>query len=166
MLEKFGATVSSFLSVYGSSFLVMILAGLLVAIIIELAVKKAFAWLEEKFGDVRWLDVAKMSVIFVVTIALCAVSTHLIMVGELPLPGNKALAPFWFGVIYVAQYVFSMYGIKAILGLKDREPKEKKVKEPKPKKEKKDPLAGLQKLSDNCYTDGAGNYFNKKGKKL
>ena len=168
MLEKVGKAIENFLSAYGSSFLVMVLAGLLVAVIIELAVKKAFAWLEERFGDVKWLDVAKMSVIFVVTIALCAVSTKLILAGELPLPGNRALAPFWFGIVYIAQYVFSMYGIKALFRIKEKEPKEKKVKGPKPKKEKKpSPVEGFKKISRNCYKDEAtGAFYDRKGNRL
>ena len=165
MLENVGKALESFLSAYGSSFLVMVLAGLLVAVIIELAVKKAFAWLEERFGDVKWLDVAKMSVIFVVTIALCAVSTKLILAGELPLPGNRALAPFWFGIVYIAQYVFSMYGIKALFRIREREPRERKAKEPKPKKV--NPVEGFKKISRNCYKDEAtGAFYDRKGNRL
>ena len=163
--EKIGKAIENFLSAYGSSFLVMVLAGLLIAVIIELAVKKAFKWLEEKFGDVKWLDISKMSVIFVVTIALCAISTKLILAGELPLPGNRALAPFWFGTIYLCQYVFSMYGIKSLFKIKEKEPKEKKVKEPKPKKV--NPVEGMKKISRNCYKDPvSGNFFDRKGNQL
>lgn len=163
--EKIGKAIENFLSAYGSSFLVMVLAGLLIAVIIELAVKKAFKWLEEKFGDVKWLDISKMSVIFVVTIALCAISTKLILVGELPLPGNRALAPFWFGIIYLCQYIFSMYGIKSLFKIKEKEPKEKKVKEPKPKKV--NPVEGMKKISRNCYKDPvSGNFFDRKGNQL
>lgn len=162
MLEKLGLAVENFLNNYGTAFLMMAVAGLIIALVIELAVKNAFAWLEKKFdGKDKVLDalnIAKMSVIFVLTIALTAASTKILMAGGLQFPGNKALAPIWFAVIYFCQYGFSVYGIKSLLGLKDREPKQKK--------ERKDPLEGLQKLSDNCYTDGAGNYFNKKGKKL
>ena len=165
MLEKVGNAVENFLSAYGSSFLVMVLAGLLIAVIIELAVKKAFTWLEERFGDVKWLDISKMSVIFIVTIALSAISTKLIMVGELPLPGNRALAPFWFGIIYFAQYVFSMYGIKALFRIREREPRERKAKEPKPKKV--NPVEGMKKISRNCYKDEAtGSFYDRKGNKL
>jgi len=163
--EKIGKAIENFLSAYGSSFLVMVLAGLLIAVIIELAVKKAFKWLEEKFGDVKWLDVSKMSVIFVVTIALCAISTKLILTGELPLPGNRALAPFWFGIIYLCQYIFSMYGIKSLFKIKEKEPKEKKVKEPKPKKV--NPVEGMKKIGRNCYKDPvSGNFFDRKGNQL
>ena len=165
MLEKVGKAIENFLAAYGSSFLVMVLAGLLIAVIIELAVKKAFKWLEERFGDVKWLDISKMSVIFVVTIALCAVSTRLILVGELPLPGNKALAPFWFGIIYLCQYIFSMYGIKSLCKSKGKEPKEKKVKEPKPKKV--NPVEGMKKISRNCYKDETtGSFYDRKGNRL
>ena len=165
MFETIKLAIGNFFRDYGSSFLLMVLAGLLIAIIIELAVKKAFAWLEERFGDVKWLDISKMSVIFIVTIALSAISTKLIMVGELPLPGNRALAPFWFGIIYFAQYIFSMYGIKALFRIKEKEPKEKKVKEPKPKKV--NPVEGMKKISRNCYKDETtGSFYDRKGNRL
>ena len=165
-MDKLWSVIEGFFSAYGTSFLLMVLAGFIIAFIVELGVKKAFDWLVEKLGDKPYLSIAKMAVVFAVTIWGTLMATVLIMKGELPLPGNRALAPFWFAVIYICQYVFSMYGIKAILRIKEKEKAPKAPKEPKPKKEKKDPLAGLEKLADNCYTDGNGNYFNKKGKKL
>lgn len=166
-MEKIGAFLEEFLSNYGVSFLVMVFIGFGIAFLIELGVKKAFKWLEEKLAGkdkmLAILNIAKMSVIFIVTIVLTLVSTHIIMKGGLPLPGNAALAPFWFLFIYIVQYVFSMYGIKGILGLKNREKAEKPKKE---KPAKKDPLEGLTKLSANCYTDNNGHYFNKKGKEI
>lgn len=165
MLEKIGNVVGSFLEAYGSSFAMMIIAGLLIALFVEYAVKKAFAWLEEKFGDVKWLDTAKISAIFLVTVIFSAIATRLLYVGELPLPGNKALAPFWFGIIYFSQYIFSMYGIKGLLNLKDKEPKEKAPKEPKPKKV--NPVEGYKKISRNCYKDEAtGIFYDRKGNRL
>ena len=165
MLEKIGNVVGSFLEAYGSSFAMMIIAGLLIALFVEYAVKKAFEWLEEKFGDVKWLDTAKISAIFLVTVIFSAIATRLLYVGELPLPGNKALAPFWFGIIYFSQYIFSMYGIKGLLNLKDKEPKEKAPKQPKPKKV--NPVEGYKKISRNCYKDEAtGIFYDRKGNKL
>ena len=164
VLEKIGNVVGSFLEAYGSSFAMMIIAGLLIALFVEYAVKKAFAWLEQTFGDVQWVGIAKMSVIFVVTVAFSAIATKLIYVGELPLPGNKSLAPFWFGIIYFAQYLFSMYGIKGIIeARKDREDRE-----PKPKKEKKpNPVEGMKKISHNCYKDEkTGNFYDRRGNPL
>ena len=165
MLEKIGNVVGSFLEAYGSSFAMMIIAGLLIALFVEYAVKKAFAWLEEKFGDVKWLDTAKVSAIFAVTVIFSVIATRLLFIGELPLPGNKALAPFWFGIIYFCQYIFSMYGIKGLLNLKDRDPKEKAPKEPKPKKV--NPVEGFKKISRNCYKDEAtGIFYDRKGNRL
>lgn len=160
-IEKVFKTVGDFFAAYGEAFVMMIVAGFIIAFIVEVAIKKAFAWLESRFEGkekiLAALAIAKMIVIFAVTIAATALSTHLIMTGGIALPGNKALAPFWFAVIYLCQYVFSMYGIKGLLGLKDKEQKEKAVK--------KDPLEGLTRYSEKLWTDGKGNYFNKKGEK-
>ncbi len=82
--------------------------------------------------------------------------------------GQQGSGPFWFGIIYLCQYIFSMYGIKALFKIKDREPKEKKVREPKQKKEKKpNPVEGMKKISRNCYKDEAtGSFYDRKGNKL
>lgn len=163
----------SFLETYGASFAVMVIEGFVIAFFTEIAVKKAFKWLEERFeGNGKILsvvDIARMGVIFLVTVVLSAISTGLLFKAELPLPGNSALAPFWFAVIYIAQYIFSMKGIKGILKIreeaKNKEPKEKKVKEPKPKKV--NPVEGYIRISHNCYKDPAtGRFYNKKGEQL
>lgn len=165
--------LKAFLEAYGASFAVMVLGGFVIAFFTEIAVKKAFKWLEERFdGNEKILaivDIARMAAIFAVTVILSAVSTGLLFKAELPLPGNKALAPFWFAVIYIAQYIFSMKGIKGILKLheeaKNKEPKEKKAKEPKPKKV--NPVEGYIRISHNCYKDPAtGKFYNKKGEQL
>jgi len=162
IFTKIGAALESFLNEYAATFGLMVVIGLIIAFIVELAVKKAFNWLEAQpqIGATTFLQIARVSVIFLVTMGLTAASTVIIMKSEMPLPGNKALAPVWFMLIYIAQYVISMFGIKNILGIKDRE------KEPKPKKEKKDPLEGLTQVSPKLWTDGNGNYYKKNGKKM
>lgn len=171
MLEKIGSSVEGFLTNYGASFLMMVIAGFCVALVVELSVKKAFIWLEEKLAGkdkvLAALDVAKMSVIFLVTLILTFVSVKLLLVSEMALPGNKALAPFWFVIIYLAQYIFSMYGIKGLLKwLKTPvEEKEPKVKKEKPKKV--NPVEGFTRISRNCYKDPAtGKFYDKKGNQL
>ena len=160
----------AFLEAYGFSFAVMVIGGFVIAFFVEVAVKGSFKWLQERFKKnekaIQILDIARIGTIFLVTVILSAVSTKLIYAAQLALPGNNslALAPFWFGVIYIAQYVFSMKGIKGILKLRE-ENKEKQSDEPKPKKEKKDPLEGLTRYSEKLWTDGNGNYYNKKGQK-
>lgn len=160
----------AFLEAYGFSFAVMVIGGFVIAFFVEVAVKGSFKWLEERFKKnekvLQVLYIVRIGVIFLVTVILTAVSTKLIYKAQLALPGGNsvALAPFWFGLIYIAQYVFSMKGIKGLLKIRD-ENKEKEPKEPKPKKEKKDPLEGLTKYSEKLWTDGNGNYYNKKGQK-
>jgi len=165
MFEKIGNFFESFLGEYGVGFAMIILAGLIVAFVVEISIKKAFAYLEEKFEDKERLlaiiNVVKMAAIFLVTVVMSAVSTKLILQSEVSLPGNSALAPFWFALIYGCQYVFSMKGIKGILKLKDRPKKEKAPKEPKPKKV--NPVEGMEKLAANVYRDADGKLYDKKG---
>ncbi len=166
-MENILIAIKSFLEAYGTSFIIMALAGFFIAFIVELGVKEAFKYLEETIGDKNWLQVARIAVIFVVTMALTAICTSIVMKAEIPLPGNKALAPFWFAFIYVCQFFFSMKGIKAILKLKDRPKKEKKEKKPKePKPKKVSPVEGMEKIAHNVYRDEQGNLFNKKGEAL
>lgn len=160
-MEKLWFVVEDFFKAYGVSFLLMIFAGFVIAFIVELGIKNAFDWLVEKLGDKPYLAIAKMAVIFLATFGGSAGATSLVMKSGLPLPGNAALAPFWFFVVYIAQYTFSMYGIKAWFKLKDRP---KKAKEPKEKKA--DPVEGMEKIAHNVYRDANGNLFNKKGEKL
>lgn len=163
-----GVAISGFFEAYGTGFAMLVLAGFIIAFVTELGIKKAFAWLEERLGGkdtlMNVLGIAKMAVIFVFTITASAVSTRLILKGGLPLPGNEALAPFWFAVIYGAQYVFSMYGIKAILRIKDAPKKEKEPKEPKPKKVS--PVEGMTKIAHNVYKAADGSLYNRKGERL
>ena len=167
-MEKIGVFLDSFLKAYGVSFLVMVFIGFGIAFLIELGVKKAFKWLEEKLAGkeniLAILNIVKMSAIFVVTVGLAVISTRIIMKGGLPLPGNAFMAPFWFLFIYICQYVFSMYGIKGILKIKDRE---KEPKQPKEKKVKVNPVEGMTKISRNCYKDPvSGHFFDRKGNQL
>ena len=157
--DKIGIVVGNFVETYGNGFAMMILAGFIIACIVELGVKQAFKYLEEKLGDKPYLQIIKMAVIFIVTIGGSIVSTILIMRSGLEIPGNKALAPFWFFVIYGAQYVFSMKGIKTILRIKDR-PKTEKP----PKEKKVSPVKGMEKLARNVYRDADGKLFDKEGK--
>ena len=166
--KAIGVAISSFFEAYGTGFGMLVLAGFIIAFVVELGVKKAFAYLEEKLEGkgkiLSVLSVIKIGAIFTVTFIMAIVSTRLILKAEVPLPGNNALAPFWFAIIYGAQYVFSMYGIKAILKIKDQPKKEKAPKEPKPKKV--NPVEGMTKIAHNVYRDADGNLYNKKGEKV
>lgn len=157
-MEKFWFVIEGFFKDYGTSFLMMVLAGFIIAFVVELGIKGAFKWLVEKLGDKTYLAIAKMAVIFVFTIAAAIVSTALIMKSGLALPGNKALAPFWFCIIYICQYIFSMKGIKGILALKDREKSEKETKV--------NPVEGMTKVMRNVYKAPDGNLYNKKGERI
>lgn len=155
-----------FFSAYGTGLAMLILAGFCIAMFTELAIKKVFVWLEQKFADkeklLNGVSIAKMIAIPVVTILMTLVSTNLI-IDSVALPGNNAigLTPFWFMVIYVCQYVFSMYGIKGIIGLFNRRhphaPHEKAVS----------PVDGYKRISKNCYKDEAtGKFYDRKGNEL
>lgn len=159
--EKVGTVVEDFISAYGTGFGLMVLAGFIIAFITEVGVKKAFEYLESVIGDKPYLEIARMVTIFAVTIFGSIASTVILLKGDVVLPGNKALAPFWFMLIYIVQYVFSMYGIKAFLKIKDS-PKTEKP----PKEKKVSPVEGMEKIARNVYRDAQGNLFNKKGVRL
>lgn len=164
MFEKIGAFFESFLSEYGAGFAMMILAGAIIAFVVEYAVKRAFDYLEKKYEGkdkmLALLSAAKMGAIFVVTIVMSVICTKLIVQSELTLPGNSALTPFWFAIIYAAQYVFSMKGIKGIIEIRHR-PKKERVK--KEKKVKVNPVANMERLAKNVYRDADGKLYDKKG---
>ena len=168
MFEKIGNFFEGFLGEYGVGFAMIVLAGAIIAFVVEISLKKAFAYLEDKFeGKEKLLaivNVGKMGAIFLVTVIMSIVSTKLILQSEVRLPGNSALAPFWFALIYGAQYIFSMKGIKGIIELRNRPKKEKAPKEPKPKKV--NPVEGMEKLASNVYRDKDGKLYDKKGAAL
>ena len=158
-------TIKAFFADYGYSFLMMVVIGFVVAIITEITIKKAFNWLEKKV-DGHEKTLAAVAAARTVGIQLVTwlqvIAFTKLLVANMPLPGGAVFYPIWLCLIYIIQYVFSMYGLKGILeAIRNRADREPKVKEPK-----KDPLEGLTKLNDKLYTDGQGNYFTAKGKKL
>lgn len=160
-MKEFSIAVENFINAYGTSFLVMVAYGFIIAFIAELGIKKAFEWLEEKLGKKDYLAIAKMVVIFLFTIVGSYIATKLLMKSDLPLPGNSVMALIWYFVIYVSQFVFSMFGIKNILHVKDN-PKTEKI----PKKKKASPVAGMQKIAHNVYRDANDNLYRKNGEPL
>ncbi len=163
-MEDLLLILKDFLDKFGTSFAMMVVAGFIIAFIVELGVKNAFAWLEDKLGEQTYLTIARIAVIFIVTVLGSLISTKIITNGSLPLPGNSAFAVFWFFIIYGSQYVFSMYGIKAMLRIKDKKKEPKAPKEPKPKKVK--PTDGMTKIAHNVYKAADGKLYNKKGVEL
>ena len=157
-------TIKAFFAEYGYSFLMMVVIGFVTAIITEITIKKALNWLEEHLGDKgkKILAVARVVAIQLATWGQVILYTH-ILVKNMPLPGGKVFYVVWMFLVYIIQYLFSMYGIKGILEAIAK--KAEKEKQPKVKKEKLDPVAGMQQLSDNLFTDGV-NYYTKKGQKL
>ena len=64
-LEVIATAVKSFLDAYGLSIALMVIVGLIIAFIVELAVKNAFDWLEKQTGiNVKVLKISRISVIF------------------------------------------------------------------------------------------------------
>jgi len=151
--------IKQFFADYGYSFLMMIIAGAVIAILLEITVKKVFEWLEPKFDEKgkKILAIVKAVVIQALTWLGCIVFTKLI-VDNMPLPGGKVFIIIWVPLVYCIQYVFSMYGIKGLIELW------RKHKEPKA--EKPNPVEGMKQLSDNLYVNALGQYFTKDGKRL
>ena len=135
-------TFKSFLGAYGWGLLTLIGAGLLVAFLIEIIIKNPVKWLEEKWSAherlIAVLQGAKMVLTQVVAWTLCVWFAQLVC-KVLPLPGAEVLLPLWVAVVYVAQYIFSVFGIKGFLALLKKRA-EKKEKEEKPAPEPKEIL--------------------------
>ena len=160
-------TIKAFFGEYGYSFLMMVVIGFVVAIITEITLKKALNWLEGKLAGherlIAALNVVRTVLIQCMTWIMVIVFTKL-LVDTMPLPGSAVLWPVWLCLVYIVQYVFSMYGIKGILKIKD---KEKEPKQPKEKKVKVNPVEGMTKISRNCYKDPvSGNFYDRKGNQL
>ena len=155
-------TIKAFFEEYGYSFFMMVVIGFVTAIITEITVKKALNWLEQQVGEKgkKILAVVRIVVIQLATWGQVILYTH-ILVKNMPLPGGKVFYIIWMFLVYIIQYVFSMFGIKGILELISKP----KHRQPKVKKEKFDPVAGMEKLDENVYFDGTA-YYNKKGVKL
>ena len=155
-------TIKAFFAEYGYSFFMMVVIGFVTAIITEITVKKALNWLEQQVGEKgkKILAVVRIVVIQLATWGQVILYTH-ILVKNMPLPGGKVFYIIWMFLVYIIQYVFSMFGIKGILELISK----LKNRQPKVKKEKFDPVAGMEKLDENVYYDGTA-YYNKKGVKL
>lgn len=155
-------TIRAFFAEYGYSFFMMVVIGFVTAIITEITVKKALNWLEQQVGEKgkKILAVVRIVVIQLATWGQVILYTH-ILVKNMPLPGGKVFYIIWMFLVYIIQYVFSMFGIKGILELISK----LKNRQPKVKKEKFDPVAGMEKLDENVYFDGSA-YYNKKGVKL
>lgn len=160
-------TIKAFFADYGYSFLMMVVIGFVISIITEITIKKALNWLEEKVKGherlVAIVNVLRTVSLQCVTWCMVIVFTKL-LVETMPLPGNGILWPVWICLVYIIQFVFSMYGIKGLLAAIKRHSEKKK--EPKEKEPEKDPLEGLEKISDNLYRDKEGHYFQLKGKKV
>ena len=157
-------TIKAFFGEYGYSFLMMVVIGFVVAIITEITLKKALNWLEGKLAGherlIAALNVVRTVLIQCMTWIMVIVFTKR-LVDTMPLPGSAVLWPVWLCLVYIVQYVFSMYGIKGILNAL----KKHAEKEPKQKAPEKDPLEGLTFVADGLYTDGK-NYYHLKGKKV
>lgn len=161
--------VKNFFNDYGYSFLMMIITGAVIALILELTIKMALNWLENKLaGHEKALAIVaavRIGLIQTVTWLMVACFTNLI-VSNMPLPGGVVFYPVWLCLVYIIQYVFSVFGIKGLIALIKRRAQKAEEKANEPKPEKKDPLEGMTKVSDNLWTDGNGGYFILKGRKV
>lgn len=95
----------------------MVIIGAVVALILEITVKKAFVWLESKLADsdkaVKLAAAFKAFTIQAITWAMVVAFTD-ILVENMPLPGGAVFLPVWLALVYVIQYLFSCWGIKGL----------------------------------------------------
>lgn len=155
-------TIKAFFAEYGYSFLMLVVIGFVTALITEITVKKALNWLEEQLGEKgkKILAIVRIVAIQFVTWGQVIIYTK-ILVDHMPLPGGKVFYIIWMFLVYIIQYIFSMFGIKGILEIIANN----KKKEPKQKKEKTDPVAGMEQVDEGVYFDGQ-HYYNRKGGRL
>lgn len=109
--------IKNFFNDYGYSFLMMVIIGAVVALILELTVKKAIVWLEEKLaGNAKALAlVAALKTVAIQVVTWTLVVSFLNGLIEcMDLPGTKVLYPVWLCLEYVIQYLFSCWGIKGL----------------------------------------------------
>ena len=133
-------SIKAFFDVYGWGLVGLIGSGLIIALLVEIIIKNPVKWLEDKWADhprlLALLQGAKMVFTQIVAWTLCVWFSQLVC-KALPLPGAETLLPIWVALAYIAQYIFSCFGIKGLLEWfkrrkeKKAEPKEEKVEEPK-----------------------------------
>lgn len=152
-----------FFKLYGYSFLILIGFGAIIAFFLEATVKKAYEWLYPKFNEKgqKVLAIAKIVLLLVLS-SFLSIYAAKIAVKAMPFPGNSAFIVFWVALVYVSQYVFSLYGLKGFLDWL----KERRKREVEGEKKDESPLAGMKKIGDNLYSDGRGNYFDADGHRV
>lgn len=152
-MEKYGVVdvVRSFLEAYGWGFLVLVGMGCLIALLVEATVKKPIEWLEKKWkGNERRLAILQAVKMIVLQILIWGLSVWFgdLLQKGMEMPGNGVLLPFWIGMIYGIQLLFSMFVVKKIFGEKE----EKSAPEPKAELEKTN-VRGVFKNKDGQLVD-------------
>ncbi len=152
-MEKYGVVdvVRSFLEAYGWGFLVLVGMGCLIALLVEATVKKPIEWLEKKWkGNERRLAILQAVKMIVLQIFIWGLSVWfgVLLQKGMKMPGNGVLLPFWIGMIYGIQFLFSMFVVKKIFGEKE----EKSAPEPKAELEKTN-VRGVFKNKDGQLVD-------------
>ena len=123
--------IKPFWDEYGKSIIMLLAHGVLIGIVIEFAVKKMFDTMIEKAEGTKKEKITRAKAIggafagaFLSFLATVAV------VKSMPLPGGAYFYAFWCTLIYMVQYLVSLYGIKFIQK-KFNAPKKEKVQKPK-----------------------------------
>ena len=158
-------TIKAFFADYGYSFLMFVVIGFVVAIITEITIKKALNWLEGKLGEHEKLVAlvnAVRTVLVQCVVWLMVIAFTKLVVDNMSLPGGTVLYPVWLCLVYIIQYVFSMYGIKGVLSAIKRHREKAAEPKPEPEKEILSPVPG----TNNLYTNSKGEYVDRKGRKV
>lgn len=124
--------IKPFWDEYGNSIIMLLAHGILIGLVIEFAVKKLFNSMIEKAEGTKKEKITRgKAIASAIAGAVLSFASTYIVVRNLPLPGGNAFFAFWCTLVFMVQYLTSLYGIKI---LKKKFFGEKKVKEPKPKK--------------------------------
>lgn len=165
---------------YGLGFGMLIFGGCAAAAFLEITVKNGFSWVESKIADEKMKDIVlvlRIVAILVGSVTLTAKITEgVVDIWELPSRGFQMFV--WWAWCYVAQYVFSMYGIKGFLEWRE-DHKAKKAQKKALEQEKEAQKPVLEAVPDRPYfrlrdkdghiiTDEYGRevYVDARGRKL
>lgn len=171
-MEKVLNAVSNYLDAWGFSILTLIIGGFVIAILVEITIKKTAEWLLSKVDDKAEsaVIIIKGISVLIATLALSVKFTDGIIAG-MGLPGGAFSRLLWISAMYIVQWFFSLVGVKGLAawwnGRRDRAIERAEAKalakaEAEANKPKLTPVPGTKGL----FTNELGEYVNAKGQKV
>ena len=149
--------IKPFWDEYGYSLIVLVAYGIFIAAFIEIAAKKVFSSMIENAEGVKKEKLVRTKA---VTSSICgaviSVFGAFAVIKGMPLPGGIYCYGLWYLIVYVVQYLTSMYAIKFILKKIKNKDTEKPVKTQKPKQKTykvDENIPVFKRLEDGTFTE-------------